>query len=97
MLFCKKKEKDVQTPDLVKEFLDEHYEGKSVEEALDGMLVCDVHARFKESCLNKGGKPLSVRKFSQRICDDYDLTTENVKVVIEDKAQIRKRFVKETE
>lgn len=97
MLFCKKKEKEGQAPDLVKEFLNEYYEGKSVEQALDGVLVCDVYTHFKEFCLDKGGKPLSVRKFSERICDDYDLTSENVKVVVEDKAQIRKRFVKEEE
>lgn len=96
MKFFKRNEKKDDVPDMCMEFLKETY-GESVAEGLNGVLVSVVYDSYKNYCMDKGSKVLSVRKFSEKIRNEFPLTTEKVKVVIEDKAQYRMRFVESKE
>lgn len=78
------------------DFLEERFDStdKNVIPAqLDGYMVGDLYNDYKDFCYNGGGRPLSIRKFSEKIRNEYNLNTVKIHTYQEDgKPTYRMRF-----
>lgn len=64
--------------DALLDFLDEFF-GTTLRSQLpaklDGWLVSDLYNEYKDSCIRGGGKPMSSRKFSEKIRNEFSVNT----------------------
>lgn len=66
-----------------------------VSDKLDGCMVKDLYADYREYVDQTGGKPLSTRKFSEKIRNEFRMETEKVRGFQENGAPTnRMRFIK---
>ena len=80
------------------DFFEERY-GTSdkllIPDKLNGEMIRDVYDAYKEYNINGGGKSLSIRKFSEKIRNEFALTTEKVRTMQDDgKPTYRMKFAK---
>lgn len=86
--------------DAVMDFLEERF-GTSLKSLIpsriDGWLVDDLYTEYSECCKRGGGKPMSSRKFSEKIRNEYIMNTVTVHTYKEDGSPTTKRqYVKKT-
>lgn len=81
------------------DFFEEFYgtsDKLSVSRHLNGAMIGDLYDSYKLYCANGGGKPLSIRKFSEKIRNEFSLKTEKVRTVQPNgQPTYRMKFVKE--
>lgn len=77
----------------------EEYFGTSdkllIPDKLNGVMIREIYDAYKDYNINGGGKSLSIRKFSEKIRNEFSLTTEKVRTMQEDgKPTYRMKFAK---
>ena len=66
-----------------------------IPDKLNGEMIREVYDAYKEYNINGGGKSLSIRKFSEKIRNEFALTTEKVRTMQDDgKPTYRMKFAK---
>lgn len=66
-----------------------------VSEKLNGLFISDIYDEYKIYISNSGGKPLSRRKMSEKIRNEFGLRGETVRMTLPDgKATNRVKFIK---
>ena len=69
------------------DFLEEYLgtsDARSVPKLLDGVMAQDIYESYKNYCTNGGGKPLSIRKFSEKIRNEFAMDTSKERAYSED-------------
>ena len=56
---------------------------KDIRKSLDGVVIRDLYQMYTDFVSETGGKPLSQRKFSERIRNEYRMTTDRVRGIQE--------------
>lgn len=56
---------------------------KDIRKSLDGVIIRDLYQMYTDFVTETGGKPLSQRKFSERIRNEYRLSTDRVRGIQE--------------
>lgn len=68
----------------------------SIPDKLDGKMSRDLYNDYVEYCRNGGGRALSIRKFNEKIRNEFSLATEKVRVMQDDgKPTYRMKFMKQ--
>lgn len=68
------------------DFFEEHLgtnDAKAVPNLLDGVQAQEIYESYKNYCTNGGGKPLSIRKFTEKVRNEFAMDTAKIRVVSE--------------